>query len=91
MMLQSSLATNYSTFDALMKAVQAHAIAKEYVVVKTRSKAIYKFNAIAKVNIVCDCDNKSQSKSRAKKRKIANIKCDCFFKMNALYNQSLKM
>ena len=87
MMLQSSLATNYSTFDALMKAVQAHAIAKEYVVVKARSKATgYKFDAIAKVNIVCDRDNKSRSKSRAKKRKIASIKCDCFFKVNALYN-----
>ncbi len=86
MVLQSPPAANYSTLDALMKAIQAHAIAKGYVVVKARSKAIYKFDAIAKVDIVCDRDGKSRSKSRAKKRKIANIKCGCSFKVNALYN-----
>jgi len=91
MVLQPPPATDYPTLDALMEAVQAHAVAEGYAVVKARSKATYKSGAIAKVGIVCDRGGKSRSKPRAKKRKTASIKCDCSFKVNALYNQSLKV
>lgn len=90
MVLQLPPATDYPTLKALMEAVQAHAIAEGYAVVKARSKAGYKSGAVAKVGIVCDRDDKSRSKPRAKQKKTASIKCGCPFKVNALYNQILK-
>ena len=91
MMMQSSLATNYSSLDALVEVVQAYAVAEEYAIVKLRSKAKYKFNIVAKVDIICERDDESRRKLRVKQKKIASIKCDCSFKINVLYKQGLKV
>ncbi len=64
--MQLSLATNYSSLDALLEVVQAYVVAKEYAIVKLRSKVIYKFNAITKVVIACECDDKLQRKLEAR-------------------------
>ncbi len=64
--MQLSLATNYSLLDAFVEAIQTHAIAKEYVIVKSQSKAKYKFNIITKVNIICKRDNKLRREFEAK-------------------------
>lgn len=85
MVMQLSPATNYSLLDVLVETIQAHAIAKEYVIVKSRSKAGYKSNAIAKVDIICERDDKPQRKLEAKQKRIARIKCDCLFRVNVLY------
>jgi len=90
MVLQPPPAANYPTLKALMEAVQAHAIAEGYAVVKARSKAGYKSGAVAKVGIVCDRGGKSRSKPRAKQKKTASIKCGCPFKVNALYQSDPK-
>lgn len=89
--MQLSFATNYSSLDARLKIVQAHAIAKEYVIVKSRSKVNYKFDVVAKVNIACERNDKSRRKLETKQRKTISIKCDCFFKINVIYKQSLNV
>ena len=64
--MQSSFATNYSLLDALIKSIQAYAIVKEYVIVKLRLKARYKFNIITKVDIICERDNELRRKLKLK-------------------------
>lgn len=92
MMLQLLFVTSYSTLNALMKAIQAYAIAKDYVIVKSRSKASYKSSRVAKVDIICERNNMSRRcKSTIKQRKIVNIKIDCSFKINVIYKQSLNV
>jgi len=44
--------TNYSLLDVLVEAIQVYAIAKEYVIVKSQSKAKYKFDVVTKVDII---------------------------------------
>jgi len=64
--MQLLFATNYSLFDAFVKAIQTYAIAKEYVIVKSKSKAKYKFNIVIKVDIICERDDKLQRKLEIK-------------------------
>ncbi len=89
--MQLLFATNYSLLNALVETIEAHAVEKEYKIVKKRSKASYKFDAITKVDIICKRNNESQRKLGAKQRKIASIKCDCSFRVNFVYKQSLNM
>jgi len=64
--MQSSFATNYPLLDALIKSIQAYAVVKEYVIVKLRLKARYKFNIITKVDIICERDNELRRKLKLK-------------------------
>jgi len=64
--MQLSFATNYSLLDALVEVVQAYAIAKEYVIVKSQSKAKYKSNIVAKVDIICEYDDELRRKLKTK-------------------------
>ncbi len=64
--MQLSLATNYSSLDALFEAIQIHAVAKEYVIVKSRSKARYNFNIVTKVDIICERNDELRRKLKIK-------------------------
>jgi hypothetical protein len=60
--MQLLFATNYSLFDAFVEVIQTYAIVKEYVIVKSQSKAEYKFNIVIKVDIICERDDELQRK-----------------------------
>ncbi len=64
--MQLLLVTNYFLFDIFVKAIQVYAIAKEYVIVKSQSKAKYKSNIVTKVDIICERDNKLRRKLKVK-------------------------
>ncbi len=64
--MQSSSATNYPLLNALIKTIQAYAIVKEYVIVKLRLKARYKFNIVTKVDIICERNNELRRKLKIK-------------------------
>ncbi len=64
--MQLLFATNYSLFDAFVEAIQTHAIVKEYVIIKSQSKAKYKFNIVRKVDIICERDDELQRKLEIK-------------------------
>jgi hydroxyethylthiazole kinase-like sugar kinase family protein len=64
--MQFLSATDYSTLDALIKAVQAYKIVKEDAVLKRRSKADYNLDTISKVDKICERDNKLRRKSNVK-------------------------
>ncbi len=64
--MQLLFATNYSLLNALVKVVQAYVVTKEYAIVKSRSKAKYKFNLIVKVDIIYERNNKLQHKFKTK-------------------------
>ncbi len=66
MIMQLSFATNYSLLNTLVEVVQAYAIAKEYVIVKSQSKAKYKSNVVAKVDIICEYDDELRRKLKTK-------------------------
>ncbi len=64
--MQLLFATNYFLLNALVKAIQVYTIAKKYIIVKSRSKAKYKFNIIIKVDIICKRDSELQRKLEIK-------------------------
>jgi hypothetical protein len=64
--MQLSLATNYPSSNALVEAIQTHAIAKEYVIVKSQSKARYKSNIVTKVDIICERNDELRRKLKIK-------------------------
>ncbi len=64
--MQLLFATNYSLLNILVKAIQIYAIAKEYIIVKLRSKAKYKFDIVTKVNIICEYNNELRRKLKIK-------------------------
>ena len=66
MVMQSSPTMNYPSLDTLVEVVQTHAIAKEYVIVKSQSKARYKSNIVTKVDIICERDDESRRKLEVK-------------------------
>ena len=91
MPLQAPAEADYATLEALMKAVQNHVFTEDYAIVKARFKLNDSKNVI---KVVLSCNRDEQSRRRFKeqaKRRTDNIKCDCFFKTNAVYKKTLNM
>ena len=66
MVMQPPPAVDYPSLDALVEAVQAHAVAEGYAIVKSRSKAGYKSGIVAKVDIICERGGEPRRKLGAK-------------------------
>ena len=87
MVLVASRNDDYIIIDELVNVVQAHASKEGYVIVKGRSKSIKKSDGFNnKVNLLCDREELSRSRSNnlKRKRKTSSIKIDCLFKANAI-------
>ena len=89
MPLQAPAEADYATLKALMKAMQNHAFTKGYAIVKARFKS-NKLENVIKIVFSCNRDESSRRKSKTQaKRRIGSIKCDCLFKINAVYKKTL--
>ncbi len=75
MVLQPPTTADYATLEDLVQAVQTHAVAEGYAVVKGRSKAGYKSGVTTKVGIICEPGGKPRRKPGTKQRKTGSIKC----------------
>ena len=87
MSLQVSAEANYFTFNSLMKAMQNHISTEDYAIVKARFKSNDSENVI-KVLLLCDRDEQSRRMFKAQTKRTDNIKCDCLFKINAVYKKT---
>ena len=91
MLLQASAEANYVTLKTLMKAMQNYVFIKDYAIVKTCFK-LNEFENMIKIVLSCDRDEQSRRKFKKQaKQRTDNIKCDCFFKINAVYKKILNM
>jgi len=89
MVLQPPSTADYPTLEALLEALQAHASAEGYAVVKRRSKPSFKSGILCKVALDCDRGGQPRRRPGAKPRKTGSIKCGCPFRVNAVYKQDL--
>jgi hypothetical protein len=75
---------DYATLEELVDAVQAHAKAVGFAVVKKRSKPSYSGGNIVKATLLCDRGGfikRKLSRPGIKARKQGSIKCGCPFKV----------
>ena len=90
MSLQASVEADYFTLDALIKAMQNHVFTKGFAIVKAGFKP-NNFENVIKVVLLCDRDRKSRRRSKTQTKRTDNIKCDCPFKINAVYKKTLNV
>lgn len=94
MALQPPPEADYATLQELFVAVQTHAKAAGYAVIKKRSKPSYSGGNIVKAGLLCDRGGFAKQKPSTytvKTRKKGSIKCGCPFKVNAIYKKSLNV
>jgi len=87
-MLHAPPTEDFASLDELIDAVQAHAEKEGYAMVRKRSKPGFKSPEIVKVALNCDRGGKVRPKEGARSRKTGSIKCDCPFRVNAIYKKS---
>ncbi len=83
---------DYASLADLVDAVQAHAKAEGFAIVRKRSKPSYSGGIIVKATLLCErggFTKRKPTKPGVKTRKKASIKCGCPFKVNAVYKKSL--
>ena len=90
MILQFFSKRNYAFFKNFVDAIKKHAKNQNYAIVVKRQKFIYFFERVVKYTLMCDRQNQSKRKFEVKSRKIEIKRCDCKFKVNAIYKKHLK-
>lgn len=80
---------NFASLDKLIDAMQAYTKKESYIVIRKQFKSNFKSYKIVKIALNCNRDDKTQRKKSAQLQKTNNIKCNCLFKVNAIYKKSL--
>ena len=82
---------NYESLKKFICAIQAHNKKKSYIVVIKRFKLIYSSNVKRKCVFMYERESITKRKFKIKSRKIENKKCECEFKINAIFKQHLNV